>query len=64
MEAQKELYRIRELILQIHRESVVQIVENEVGGMFSSDNAKNESLHHISELALEAKERIGKIIHG
>ena len=58
----ESLFRVRELIDQINREALMQIVENELKGYYNNELANEASLHRIAELSVEAKDRIKKVL--
>ena len=57
-----DLFRLKQLIEQINRQALMQIVENEQHATFDTHIANNSVLTNIAECSLEAKDIISKEI--
>ncbi len=55
-----DLFRLKQLIEQINRQALMQIVENETHATFDTNIANNSVLTNIAECSLEAKDIINK----
>ena len=52
------LFRLKQLIDQINRQALMQIIENETKGSFDTQMANNSVLTNVAECSLEAKDII------
>lgn len=53
-----DLFKLKQLIDQINRQALMQIIENETKAAFDTNMANNSVLTNIAECSLEAKEII------